>query len=336
MPRVCIVIVNHSRWRETVTCLQSVFGLSHDEYRVVICDNGSEDGSMQRITKWADGAVEGVDATAPVELGGLGVRIPYVSYTRAEAETGGDPELDIPLTLIDAGANLGYAGGCNVALRYLLAREWSEYAWLLNNDTVVHRDALSAMLGRLERDPDTLACGSTLLCYLDPERVQLLGGLKHSRWSGFSKRVGANRHVTSLPTTAEVEKDLAYINGASMLIDSRLLEDIGLLAENDFHYGEELDLALRASPRMTTAWARDSIVYHKGGATLGSGRKPTSDWSVAMPQLVQSRVWIARKYHPWTLPTVLLAQLLQAASFALQGRTGDARDVLAGLTGATK
>jgi GT2 family glycosyltransferase len=54
-PKSYIVIVNWNGWKDTIECLESVFRLRHDNFVVVVCDNGSSDGSMERIMEWSTG-----------------------------------------------------------------------------------------------------------------------------------------------------------------------------------------------------------------------------------------------------------------------------------------
>jgi cellulose synthase/poly-beta-1,6-N-acetylglucosamine synthase-like glycosyltransferase len=58
-----------------------------------------------------------------------------------------------PLLFVRNEANLGFAGGINVGLRYVLRVGGFDYVWLLNNDTVVRPDALEHLLRRMEAEP---------------------------------------------------------------------------------------------------------------------------------------------------------------------------------------
>jgi len=55
------------------------------------------------------------------------------------------------VTLIRNRENLGYAEGNNVGIRHAL-ENGADYVWLLNNDTVVDREALAALVDLAERD----------------------------------------------------------------------------------------------------------------------------------------------------------------------------------------
>ena len=74
----------------------------------------------------------------PYDPSSSGKPLHYIKYDRATAESGGLPDKEDalyssfrkqqvrPLILIQTGGNLGYAGGNNVGLRYVLSkRDWS-------------------------------------------------------------------------------------------------------------------------------------------------------------------------------------------------------------------
>ncbi len=48
-PLVYIILVNWNNWKDTSQCLVSLGGLDYPDYRVLLLDNGSVDGSVQRI-----------------------------------------------------------------------------------------------------------------------------------------------------------------------------------------------------------------------------------------------------------------------------------------------
>src|ERR1041384_6484474 len=54
------------------------------------------------------------------------------------------------VTVLEAGRNLGFAGGNNVAIRHVLATGGAEYFVLLNADTLVRPGALAILLRFLE------------------------------------------------------------------------------------------------------------------------------------------------------------------------------------------
>jgi GT2 family glycosyltransferase len=218
-PLVFVVVLNSNGWVHTRQCLDSLLRLDYRNFRIVVVDNGSTDGSENLIA-------------------------------------GSFPEV----TLLQAGANVGFSRGNNLGIRHALAR-WGTYVWLLNNDTTVESGALTALVNQAERDPRIGIVGSVLYFADDPERIQAWGG------GTFSRLLGEPTCAMK-PTTSD---ELDFITGASMLLSRECLEDAGLLDESFFLYMEDTDLCLRARQRhWRIAVAERSVVYHKVGATAAS------------------------------------------------------------------
>jgi len=264
-PLVFIVILNWNGWRDTHACLASLTGLDYPNYRVVVVDNASEDGSEERL--------------------------------RA---------LHPELTLLQSGANLGFAGGNNVGLRYALAGG-AEYVWLLNNDTLVEADALTQLVTKMRREPDLGLCGSTLVYEAERDRVQALGGARYNRWLGAVRHLGQHQARTHPIDEGAVERQLDYLIGASMLASRPFLEQVGLLQEDYFLYFEELDWAARARGRFRLGYAAKSIVLHKEGSSIGgTGRAKAQKSYTADLYALKNRVRFTRRFYPYALPTVYL------------------------------
>ncbi len=54
MKKVYIIIVNWNGWQDTIECLESVLKLEYDNFRIVVCDNGSVDDSYEKLCSWAE------------------------------------------------------------------------------------------------------------------------------------------------------------------------------------------------------------------------------------------------------------------------------------------
>lgn len=306
-PGVYVVLVNWNGWADTVECLESVFRLRYPRYRVIVCDNASQDESLPRIAAWAEGRL-----AAPVAEGNALRRLtsppvpkplPCARHQRSEAEGGPRVAEAVRLELVATGGNLGFAGGNNVALRCALARDDFEYAWLLNNDTVVEPDALDHLVARMAEKPKAGLCGSRLLEYEPPHAVQALGGATYNRW------LGRMREIDGEPTGAEgVEKRMAYVVGASMLVSKTFLRDVGLMSEDYFLFFEELDWAARAGGRYDLAYAPGSVVYHKAGRSTGLSRRQYS--AASEIRLHRSQIRYTRTHTPLFLPLLGLRHVM--------------------------
>lgn len=320
MNKVYILLLNWNNWQDTIECLESVFRNDYPDYQVIVCDNDSRDGSVDQIKAWAEGRLAAGDSGSnhlrqfsfpPVDK-----PISYVEYNRKQAEAGGkECAAEVRLILIQTGSNLGFAGGNNVGLRYVMARDDFAYVWLLNNDTVIKPDALTKMVQRMQEKPEAGICGSTLPYYHEPEKIWALGGATYNKWLAVPRCIGINQLKHETVNHQQVETDMDYIAGASMLVTRSFLKDIGLMCEDYFLYFEELDWAVRAKGQYTLAYAPESVVYHKVGASTGSGSKSEEF-------MVKNRILFTGKFFPLALPTVYLKLFLTRVELFLRACLG--------------
>lgn len=323
-----VILLNWNGWQDTIECLESVLRLRHSDFRVIVCDNGSTDDSLAKIRDWANGDL--LASCSNPELSHLVVPpvlkpIPFLELTRQQAESSGACD-QAGLVLIQNGVNLGFGGGCNVGLRYALRDKACQFLWLLNNDTVVEPDSLSALVDLVQRRPDLGPCGSLIRCYRDPKLIQARGGYGYCPWTGRARR-SQRRTVESID--AIDAPAISFVSGASMLVSRTFVESIGLIEESYFLYYEELDWAMRAKKRFSLGYSPQSIIYHKEGATIGSNsnrrqRSPLSD-----KYLSHSKVLFTKRFIPWALPTVLLTVCLAAAQRMCRGDVKRAYGMLA-------
>jgi GT2 family glycosyltransferase len=335
-PKIYILILNWNNWQDTIECLESVFRNEFANCRVIICDNGSTDGSTERIKAWAEGQLDvftpQANSLRPLSFPPIQKPVAYCEYSRSQAEAreegnrGGD-DGDKKLILIETGANLGFAGGNNVGLRYALARNDFDYVWLLNNDTVVKPDALTHLVHQSQSDARIGMCGSTLLYYHHPDTVQTMGGGSYNKWFGLSSNSSAYQSVHA---TRQTSQKIDYVMGASMLVSRQFLQEIGVLSEDYFLYFEELDWATRAAGKFTAGYAPKSIVYHKDGQSVGNAFKALSPTSVFYS--VKSRVKFTRKFYPAFLPMVYARLFLSLGMQVIKGKLPQATAIWKALT----
>ncbi len=318
---VAVVLVNWNGWRDTIECVSSVLGQSHSDLHVFVVDNDSSDGSVEHIRAWSENPGVGAewrkhDGVVQVTSARIALRV----VDRPEEALPAPPH-GCRLTLIRSGGNLGFAGGCNVGIR-AAGLEAFEFFWFLNTDAVAHRDALRALVRRARSDPRIGIVGSTLRYYERPEVVQALAGAAMDLSSLSSRHIGAGL-VLAGPAIdpAAVERDLSYVMGASMLVSRRFIQDVGLMQEDYFLFYEEIDWAVRGRDRYALAYAADSHVFHKAGASSSKAL------AFATGLYYRNRVRFAARFFPARLGAIRRALAIELLRHLLRARWTHARAV---------
>ena len=275
-PRVYIVLLNWNGWRDTIECLRSVFGLEYSNARVVVCDNGSTDGSLDHIRAWANTTRGSTREIVTADW--------HPQHRRDDATA--------DLVLLPTGGNLGFAGGNNIGLHYVIERGDADYVWLLNNDTVVAADVLTHMVGRATGDVTIGAVGATLVDF-DADVVQEAGAVS-SRWTGMSKSLAAGQPLASWRGSAG---EVDFITGGCMLVPITTIRRVGVLDDRFFMYCEDVDWCIRMrAAGLRLVLAPEALVRHKAGASTVY-KSSRHDYMVA-----KSTLMLIEKHHPARLP----------------------------------
>ncbi|WP_404480180.1 glycosyltransferase family 2 protein [Novosphingobium sp. BL-52-GroH] len=308
-PLVYIAMVNYGRADDTIECLKSLHGLTGVDFRVVLVDNDSPDGSVQYLNAWFDAGEP--DGSGWITLGRVG-------------------QASFDLKFVASPDNTGFAGGCNIGIREALADPDCTHVWLLNNDTLVEPDSLSALIHRFDRDDRVGICGSTLVYHQPEDIVQGCGG-RFDMVSGRGTPIGAFRERGTLPAPDEVEREMDYVIGASMLVSMDLIRSVGEMDERYFLYFEELDWALRARRGgFALGWAPDSVVIHKEGAAIGTSTRGRPS-VMATYFMTVGYLRLIRAHRVGVLPLALALSLARAVKWALAGDQAHSRTVVQGI-----
>jgi hypothetical protein len=230
-PAVSIVILNWNGLADTLECLRSLRALRYERCRIVVVDNGSTDGSAAALrTAAADGSFE----------------------------------------LVEAGANLGYAGGNNLGIHRAL-EGGADFVLVLNNDTIVDPDLLDELVEAAARFPDAGCFGPWIYYLDDPERLWFTRSEWGSKGATFNAP-GKGR------LAAELSKEVTstqYVCGAALFFRAEVANRIGLFDERFFLVYEDSDWCFRARRAgfecLVVSTAR---VWHKVGMSFGSESSP--------------------------------------------------------------
>jgi GT2 family glycosyltransferase len=122
-PSVFVIVLNWNGMDDTVTCVESLEASTYPRMTVVVVDNGSTEGSLDRVTQrpWA-----------------------------------------MPVTVLQNGRNLGYAEGNNVGIRLALEAS-ADLVLVLNNDTTVAGDTVSRLVQAAAEHPTAAALGPLIV-----------------------------------------------------------------------------------------------------------------------------------------------------------------------------
>ncbi|MDY7075758.1 MAG: glycosyltransferase family 2 protein [Chloroflexota bacterium] len=244
MPGLTVVIVSWNVRDLLATCLRSLFvdlEQSDLQAQVWVVDNASADGTPEMVAE-----------TFPA------------------------------VRLIASEENLGFVRANNLALRQIsdLGSPISRYIWLLNPDTEVLPGATAALLLALKADPQTGMVGPKLL-YPD-------ASLQHSafRFPGLIQLIfdlfplPARLYETPLngryPRRLYESAQPFLINhllGASMMVKSAVITDVGLMDEGFFMYCEEIDWCWRMHKACWHTYCVPAAhVIHHAGQSSGQVR----------------------------------------------------------------
>lgn len=204
---VSIVIVNWNTREALRDCLASVFvNLKGLETEVFVVDNNSSDGSCEMVAEF----------------------FPQVSLIRNQQ-------------------NRGFAAANNQAIRLAKGRN----VLLLNSDTIVKGDVIPRSSDYLDHHPDVGVMGCRVLnrdgsvqltCSRFPTIVNLVllaSGLFRRTWP----RVLGRYQIREWGRDSE--RDVDTVTGCYMFVRKSAIEQVGLLDEAFFFYGEETDWCKR-------------------------------------------------------------------------------------------
>lgn len=300
---IVVCIVNYCTADLTIDCLRSLESEVRraGQVQVVVADNASPDGSGTAIA----------DAIAAHR---------WESWAR----------------LIPLPRNGGFAFGNNAVLRdFPYDPAVNRLFWLLNPDTVVRTGAATALIDFLADNPAVGIAGS---CLEDPDGTQQHSAFRfHSIAGEFeaSARVGPiTRLLGKWMIAPKCEcKTAAYdwLSGASLMIRSEVVRDIGLMDEGYFLYFEETDYLLKAAKVGWACWfVPESRVVHLVGASTGvTDRAKQSKRRSAYWFQSRRRYFIKNHGRGYAIAAdvaLTLGTLICRMTTALRGRPSDIPD----------
>jgi GT2 family glycosyltransferase len=235
-PDVAVVVVNYNAGEHLLRCLASVFASAGDAtLEVFVVDNASGDGSARRAA-----------------------------------------DLHPEVRLIENPDNGGFSAAVNQGIRWSRA----PFVFLLNPDAEVTTGTLGALaklaaerprigaIGPLIRNPDASV-------YLSGRKFPTMGeAVGHAFLGPFRPDNRFSRAYAMADWDRSTERQVDWVSMACMLLRRTALDDVGLLDERFFLYGEELDLCTRLRDGgWKVLFTPEVEIVHEGGVSTGRSRR---------------------------------------------------------------
>ena len=229
--KISVVIVNYNVKYYVGQCIDSVRrALQGIDSEIIVVDNHSRDGSVDYLSK-----IEGV-------------------------------------RIIESGHNLGFSKANNIAIRQSTA----EYVLMLNPDTIVAEDAIRMIIDFADSHPQAGGIGVRMHNDWGTTARESRRGLPSPMTSfykmiGLSKRLPQHRkfgryYMGWLPWDSPSR--IEVVSGACFLVRRKALDKVGLMDEDYFMYGEDIDLSYRLLKGGWENWfVPADIIHYKGEST---------------------------------------------------------------------
>ena len=134
---VYIIVLTWNEYNDTAECLESLGKINYSNYKIILVDNGSQDGSIQKLRK---------------------------RFGKNEK-----------IRIIANEKNLGFAGGNNVGIKYAMDKG-ADAVLLINNDTIVDPNFLTELVKAEKENKQAGILGSKIYYEENPKRIWSAGG----------------------------------------------------------------------------------------------------------------------------------------------------------------
>ncbi|MEV7972685.1 glycosyltransferase [Cellulomonas sp. NPDC089187] len=217
---VSVVLVNYRGAEDTITCLRAFDQVDWPADQLELIVVDNDSG---------DGSAERIAAAVP------------------------------SVTVIETGANLGFAGGCNAGVEAATG-EWVAF---LNNDARPGEQWIAAAVRTLESDVSIGAVASKVLDW-EGQLVDYVDG--SLTWYGAGYKREAEKPDGP---QYDVPKDVLFGTGAAMFMPTALYRKVGGFDERFFMFYEDVDLGWRLNLLgYRVRYVPESVAYHKHHVTM--------------------------------------------------------------------
>ena len=205
MKKVSVITINYNHSKETLDCLNSILQSTYSNIDVIIVDNGSEIEDYQRL------------------------------YNKVS-----NPKVHI----VRQNKNSGYVGGVNSGLKEA-QKYLPEYFLILNNDTVIDKNAISELVKTAEKHNNNAIVSGKVYIMDEPETLQYIGQwTKNMKKLSFPSYVKDGHELDLGQYDKEIK--LGMSDDICWLLPYNIFKNVGYYSTDFFLYGEQNDYAIRA------------------------------------------------------------------------------------------
>lgn len=273
-PNVSIIILNWNGENDTIECLESLYQINYFNYQVILVDNASEDNSLKKIKEYCNGNIfvkskffDYKYYNKPISVFEFSENESVSSICKQEFNKTNQ------IIILKNNINYGFAGGCNIGIKFALENFESEYILLLNNDTVVHRNFLLELVKEGIENEKIGYIGPKTYFYENQERKDIIsfaGGFVNLYTGRLKLRGYQEIDKGQLDKVMKVD----YVEGSCILIRNEIFEKIGYLDTSYYTYWEDTDLCKRGyDSGFEAVYAPKSIIWHKVSSSVNSSTK---------------------------------------------------------------
>ena len=230
---------------------------------------------------------------------------------------------------LQTGSNLGYTGGNNVGIQWVLETNHDELAkkkdetlvLILNNDTTFHQQFIVELIRGYKRHPKAGIISPKI--YFDPnslpkkiynknrEEISKYDNTKII-WSAGGKIdwnniYGSTRGVDECDQGQyDEETQIEFASGTALLMPLNVLKQIKSFDNNYFMYYEDVDLSLKVKKNGYQIWyIPKAIMWHKNATSSGMA-SPLQDYFIT-----RNRLYFGMKHASLRAKFALLREALR-------------------------
>jgi GT2 family glycosyltransferase len=300
-PKVSIIILTTNALEMTKEQLSDIARLGTEglQAECVVVDNGSKDGTEKNLKK---------------------LNLPNMNYK-----------------FIEAGANLGFAGGNNIGIKSSIKRGF-DYVILMNNDLILPSDLIRKLVDFMEKNPNVGIASPKMYFakgyefHKDRYKPSELGKVIWYAGGAIDRKnaYAAHRGVDEVDKgqyDQEVETDFA--NGACAIIRSEVFKKVGYLDSSLFLYWEDADFCERVKKAgYKVVYFPGTHLWHKVSASTGGSGSITNDYF-----LTRNRFYFAKRYLPLRTKFAVLKDTVRLVFKGRDWQKRGATDALLGVEG---